>query len=167
MPRGADPEVPPVTAATTDSTVPAAEPAPVAPPDPAQLASRYDSLLDAHGRELVRLVDRLPAQTTNAAVNAAVDAWRVGAMTADQKARLHTALVQSVLRDEVDSTLLIDGNILRNPCGGRSCTALLQLWRERGPEFGLPAWSATGAADGATLAVVERVLVLERAERDG
>jgi hypothetical protein len=164
--RGNDAVIPPTTVAA-NAPAPATEPAPVQPLAPAQLASRYDSLLAAHAPALAPLVDRLPTETANVRVNAAVEAWRLGRMTAEQRAHLHTALVQSVLRAEVDSSLLIDGNILRNPCGGRSCTALLDLWRERGAEFGLPAWTTTGAADDATLAVVERVLVLDRAERDG
>ena len=66
---------------------------------------------------------------------------------------------------EVDSALTIDGNILRQPCGGRSCGALLKLWQERGEAFGLPAWTAGAATDAQAIATVERILVLDRAER--
>jgi hypothetical protein len=158
---------PPATVAANDPPAAAERPQTAPPPTPAVLAARYDSLLAAHAATLSPLVEGLESETSNANVLAAANAWRLGMSTPDQRARLHTALVQAVLRAEVDATLLIDGNILRDPCGGRSCTALLRLWRDRAEEFGLPPWTATSAADGATLAVVERVLVLDRVERDG
>ena len=111
------------------------------------------------------LVDALDGQSPGADVRTAIAAWRLGRMSDAQRERLHAALVQSVLRAEVDSSLAIDGNILREPCGGSSCGALLELWQERGEALGLPAWSAAAAADPNTIRTVERILVLDRAER--
>lgn len=158
----------PAATATADSAASAAEQT-VAParPAPAQLVARYDSLFEAAAPPLGALVDRLSIETRRDEVRTAVAAWKQGRMSADQRERLHAALVQSVLRAEIDSTLAIDGSILREPCGGRSCAALLRLWEERGPEFGLPVWPGVASADGVALRTVERLLVLDRAERAG
>lgn len=156
-----------VTATGDPATSEAAERAPSLPEsvEPAALAARYDSLLAAHAPPLGALVDALDGQTPSPDVRTAIAAWRLGRMSETQRERLHAALVQSVLRAEIDSALVIDGDILREPCGGRSCSALLKLWQQRGEAAGLPAWSAGAAADVATLRTVERILVLERAER--
>jgi hypothetical protein len=161
----------PVASTTVAQTETAAPPAAERTPplteraDPAARAARYDSLLTAHAPPLGSLVDALDAQAPAADVRTAVAAWRLGRMSDAQRERLHAALVQSVLRAEVDSALVIDGNILREPCGGRSCSALLELWRDRGEALGLPAWSAAAAADVNAIRTVERILVLDRAER--
>lgn len=157
-----------VAAADGDAAAPAAAERASSLPervDPAALAARYDSLLAAHAPPLGALVDALDGQTPSADVRTAIAAWRLGRMSETQRERLHAALVQSVLRAEIDSALVIDGDILRDPCGGRSCGALLKLWQQRGEALGLPAWSAASAADVAAIRTVERMLVLERAER--
>jgi hypothetical protein len=155
----------PVAQAEAPAPPAALQTAPDVRADPAALAARYDSLLAAHAPPLGALVDALDPQTRNADVRTAIAAWRLGRMSDTPRDRLHAALVQAVLRAEVDSALTIDGNILREPCGGRSCGALLKLWQERGEAFGLPAWSADAAADVTTIGTVERILVLDRAER--
>jgi hypothetical protein len=168
--RTAPPAVPPVLAASPDAAPPAAEQSAAASEraDPTALAARYDSLLSAHAPPLGALVDALDGETQHGEVRTAIAAWRLGRMSPAQRDRLHAALVQSVLRAEVDSALVIDGDILRDPCGGRSCRALLTLWQARGEALGLPAWSADAAADVAVIRTVERILVLDRAEaRDG
>lgn len=161
------PESPPTPVAQTEAPAPpAAERAATAVrADPAALAARYDSLLLAHAPPLGALVDALDPLTRNPDVRTAIAAWRLGRMSDTQRDRLHAALVQSVLRAEVDSALVIDGDILREPCGGRSCGALLELWRESGEALGLPAWSEGAAADVDAIRMVERILVLDRAER--
>jgi len=161
------PATPPQPVAQAEAPAPAVtEPAtPAVRSDPAALAARYDSLLAAHAPPIGALVDALDPLTRDPDVRTAIAAWRLGRMSDAQRARLHAALVQSVLRTEVDSALVIDGNILRAPCGGRSCGALLKLWQERGEAFGLPAWTADAPTDSQAIATVERLLVLDRAER--
>ena len=168
--RSGAPAAPPApdVAASGEATAPPAAERVAAPPartDPAALVARYDSMFAAHAPSLGALVDVLDGETRHADVRTAIAAWRLGRMSDAQRERLHAALVQSALRAEIDSALVIDGNILRAPCGGRSCGALLKLWQERGEALGLPAWSAAAGPDEATIRTVERILVLDRAER--
>lgn len=132
--------------------------------DAASQAARYDSLFEARSPMFDLLIRSVDTGTTNPTVRAAIASWREGSMTPTEADRLHVAFLQLVLRDAVDLGLEIDGGILRNPCRGSTCGALLRVWQDRGERMGLPAWHAGVAEDSAAVAVVERMLVLDRLE---
>ena len=70
-----------------------------------------------------------------------------------------------VLKERVDSTLSIDGSILRDPCGGSSCTALLEYWRGRDGAPELPPFPTGSALVGPELVgLVERAVLFELVE---
>lgn len=132
--------------------------------DPAARAARYDSLIANHAPELDPLVAQVEDATVDGEVRTAIAAWRLRRTSPGQRERLHAALVQSILRAEVDSGLAIDGGILREPCRGQSCAALLELWQARGADFGLPPYTASAATDGLAVRDAERLLVLSRVD---
>lgn len=144
--------------ATRDTPAPAA--------DPARVAARYDSLFGAADRAFLPLLGAVDSATTNAVVHAGVAAWGRRPLTQPERDRLHAALVQLVLRDVADPALVVDGEILRDPCRGTTCGALLRVWRERGRELSLPAYHAAAAEDGAAVRQAERVLVMTRVSAD-
>lgn len=133
-----------------------------APLSPAERAAVYDSLLRAGSPELEPLVTRLAAASTDPEVRAAIAGWRGRTANAAQFGRLHAALVQLVLREEARPGLVLDGAILRDPCRGDTCGALLEVWRVRGDSLGLPPFPAGGVPAAEPLGVAERVLVLSR-----
>jgi hypothetical protein len=144
----------PAASASPETTAPAA--------DPAQLAARYDSLFGAADGAFHPLLGAVDSATTNAVVQRAVAAWGQRALTQAERDRLHGALVQLALRDLVEPALVVDGEILRDPCRGTTCGALLRVWRDRGRELALPPYHAGAAADGAAVRQAERVLVMTR-----
>ena len=96
------------------------------------------------------------------AVQGSLAAWKTGSMTALEKDLLHSALVQYALRDLTGADLPLDGQVLRNPCRGPSCTALLHLWQTRAQEYGLPPVPGNAASEPNALRTVENVVVLRR-----
>jgi hypothetical protein len=151
------------TVATLDAPAAAASPEAPAPViDPARVAARYDSLFGAADRAFLPLLAVVDSATTNAVVHGAVAAWGQRALTPAEKDRLHGALVQLALRDLVDPGLVVDGEILRDPCRGTTCGALLRVWRDRGRELSLPAHHAAATEDGTAVRQAERVLIMSR-----
>jgi hypothetical protein len=144
--------------AAPESAPPAASPR----REPAQLAARYDSLFDARAAAFDPLLRAVESSTSNEIVRSAIAAWRMGGMTAVQRERLHAALVQLALRDAGEAGITIDGGMLRDPCRGASCGALLAVWREQGERLTMPVYTATAAEDNAAVRIAERVLVLDR-----
>ena len=126
-----------------------------APATPRELAARFDSLFDARDDRLAAIV--LSAASPSLA--ARVDDWALGRTENDLL--VHNILVQLALRAVVDSTLTVDGAILRRPeCRGETCGALLAHWRAHQDDPRYPPLGAAPAADGDGIALVERVLVL-------
>lgn len=135
---------------------------------PDERAAVYDSLLDSRSERLEPLMARLEAAGPAVPVAEAVRTWRAGtALDAAGRRRLHDALVQLALNDEAGAGLALDGLLTRDPCRGNSCGALLELWRTRGEELGMPELPDEPASDTPTLGVAERVLVLGRLEAAG
>jgi hypothetical protein len=160
--RALTPPAEQVAAATTAGTTPATAVAPAAapaPPDPARLAARYDSLFAGFSPALDGLVRRVEAASRDQTVRTAIAAWRLGQISPELAGRLHSAFVQISLRDAIDSTLAVDGGILRDPCSGSSCGALLRLWRESGARYALPPFPGE-PVDAAQLAIAERALIM-------
>jgi hypothetical protein len=146
----------------------ARDPAPLSGTSPSERAALYDSLLDSRSERLVPLIERLEAAGPAVPVAEAARTWRAGgALDAGGRRRLHDALVQLALNDEAGAGLALDGLLTRDPCRGNSCGALLELWRTRGEELGMPELPAEPASDTPTLGVAERVLVLGRLEAAG
>ncbi len=134
---------------------------------PTALAARYDSLFAAHDPGLEPLLAELEGKAAPP-VLAALTEWRGGgALDPGPRRRLHDALVQAAVNRLAGTALTLDGLVTRNPCGGASCGAILQLWQARGPELGLPAYPAADTARDAALPTVERVLVMRGLEADG
>lgn len=161
--RGGDDAPPPgQTAALSPPTTAAPPRASVddGPPPVEARVARYDSLLDAHADAFDPLVGRLEQATQNQDVQAIIGAWRQRTTTAAQRERLHTALVQLLLR-EVRPGLGIDGFITRSPCGGSSCPALVEAWTRRASELSYDVPPSPSEAD---LRVAERLLVLRALE---
>jgi len=159
-------------ATTPDTAPPATLPTPVdaerffqqLPEDPSQRAAVYDALWDARSPLFAALFQRVRAATTSTPVTRALAAWEVGPLTPLQKDLLHSALVQYALRQEMGATLAIDGQILRNPCRGAACSALLNYWESRGAAQGLPPVPEDAPRNTPTLRMVEAILVLRAME---
>jgi len=154
--RGAPP---PARAAEVAANVAPAGTETVESPLPLDPAALYDSLFAARDSSLVGLASRVAGQGAAPGVVAALNAWSQGDASADGV--VHNAFVQYGLRQGVDSTVSIDGAILRTPaCRGHSCTALIGHWRSRAGEAGYPDPGSAPEADSTGLGVVERLLIL-------
>jgi hypothetical protein len=130
------------------------------PDDASQRAAVYDSLWDARSSLFEPLLVHLERATSDRAVNDALQAWRAAALTPLQSDLLHSALVQYALTQETGADLTVDGQLLRNPCRGTSCSALLNFWETRKDSLGLPPVPDDAPTDPAALRVAENVLVL-------
>ncbi len=130
-----------------------------APADPATLVVLYDSLFAARSPVFDTLLVIVDAQSGERPVKRAVVSWRDGSMDAQEADLLHSAFVQRVLKLDTDPRIEIDGQLLRNPCRGRSCTALLTFWRGKGIQYGLPQVPADATTNVAGLRQAEVALV--------
>ena len=136
------------------------------PAEPNQRAAIYDSLWMARSPLLSPLVERTEELAPDGAVTDATARWRAGAqLTPLQEDILRSALVQTVLRASVDQGLQVDGQLLRNPCRGRSCSALLNLWESRGGSYGLPPVPADAPTNVDAMRRAENVIMLRELER--
>jgi len=129
------------------------------PVDPTARAAAYESMLTSGSPDLAPLIERLEAAGPAGDVRTSIAAWRIGRMTPAHAERLHSAFVQLSLRENGATGLVIDGQILRDPCRGTSCGALLELWQRTPSTAGWPAYGAGSAADTAAVRRVERLLV--------
>lgn len=109
-----------------------------APADPAALVVLYDSLFAARSPVFDTLLTTVDQQSGERSVKRAVAAWRGGSVDAQEADLIHSAFVQRVLKLDTDPRIEIDGQLLRNPCRGRSCAALLTFWKAKGIQYGLP-----------------------------
>ncbi len=145
-------------ASTPSSAADAApvEPDPASDPvaDPATLAARFDSLFDARDDRLRQLGLRSGRDD----VARRIEAWANG--DAGEDRFVHDALVQIALRESGAADLVVDGTILRGPCQGQTCRALIEHWGRRAGDPAYPPMGPNPAADGAALSLVERVVVL-------
>ena len=134
------------------------------PDDARQKAAVYDSLFRARSPLFRPLLDTVADLTSESRVRQAVGEWGEGSLTPLGEDLLRAAIVQYVLRSEVDGDLALDGQLLRNPCRGEACSALLNLWETRGEEYGLPAVPDDAPLDTDALRMAEGVVVLRRLE---
>jgi hypothetical protein len=169
-------EAPPVTTAPASASapapvtvepprvaqVPAADSSPLAllPTDPTARQALYDSLFTARASFFDPLLAQVETETSDRAVQRALTAWKEGPIDAQDADLIHSALLQHVLKAEIDPRIEIDGQVLRTPCRGRSCTALLSAWEQRRDQYGLPAVPANAATDPRALRQAEAALVL-------
>lgn len=130
------------------------------PDDPAVRAQVYDSLWQARSPLFDPLIRRIDEETDQGRVDMAISAWREGGMAPIQEDLLHTLMVQLALREEVDSNLSLDGTLLRNPCRGDSCSALLNFWEVGSDEYVLPEMPDDAPRNTEALRAVEAALVL-------
>jgi hypothetical protein len=130
------------------------------PEDASQRAAVYDSLWDARSPLFDPLLVHLERSTSDRGVNDALEAWRGATLTPLQSDLLHSALVQYALTQATGADLTVDGQLLRNPCRGTSCSALLNFWETRRDSLGLPPVPDDAPTDPAALRVAENVLVL-------
>lgn len=145
----------------------AAAPSPEPAATAAELAARFDSLFESHDPELEPLLADLQG-TAAQPVLSALAAWRAGTpLEAGPRRRLHDALVQAAVNRLAGAGLALDGLVTRDPCGGASCGAVLQLWETRGGELGLPSYPPDDSTRNDALPVVERVLVMRGLEAAG
>lgn len=137
------------------------------PATPSEVAARYDSLFESRAAALEPLLADLEGVAAEP-VQAAVTDWRAGApLDPGPRRRLHDALVQAAVNRLAGTDLALDGLLTRDPCGGASCGAVLQLWESRGDELGLPAYPPDASAREGALPTVERVLVMRGLEASG
>lgn len=130
------------------------------PDDPAARQALYDSLFAARSPLFDPLLATLEAEAGNRDIERALGAWRGNSMDAQFADLIHSALLQHVLRGASDPRIVIDGQVLRNPCRGRSCTALLNVWEQQGDRYRLPPVPAEAATDPRALRQAEAALVL-------
>ena len=129
---------------------------PSRPPTPQELASRFDSLFAARDALLVAAARAVSAPGLTAAVNG----WAAG--REDQDLVVHNILVQLALRATIDSTVAVDGAVVRRPqCRGETCGALLAYWRTKAGDPRFPPMGEAPASNSDGIALVERVLILE------
>jgi hypothetical protein len=131
------------------------------PDDPTQRAAVYDSLWQARSPMLAALVDEVQASTEETGVKRAVTAWKAGELTPLEQDLLHSALVQLALREEAGAKVDVDGQLLRNPCRGASCTALMDFWKTKGADVGLSEPPADASKNTRAMHLAESVLVLK------
>jgi hypothetical protein len=157
---------PPVEQAAVESAPVARAVLQVQAPDPARTAARYDSLFAARDPVFEPLLQLLERPDGNMTVRAAAAAWRLGRLNETNRGVLHSAFVQLALH-QLDATIPVDGGLMRNPCRGASCDALLRVWRDQGERFAMPPYHAGVADDSAAIGVAERVLVMHGLESGG
>lgn len=147
---------PPVAGADSPAApAPAPDEAGPRPQRPAELAARFDSLFASRDPRLGGVLATVPAP----ARESALDGW-----TADGDGDVaHNFLVQIALRALADRTLGVDGAVLRGPCRGETCGALIEHWRAHRDDPRYPPLGPDPAADAAALAQVERIAVLRHA----
>ena len=129
-----------------------------------QRAAVYDSLWQAHSPRFTPLFAQIEGATQDDGVKQALNAWKAGSLSALQRDLLHSALVQYSLREEMGAELALDGQLLRNPCRGASCSALLNFWETRGQGYGLPPVPEDAPRNTEALRTAENVLVLRTLE---
>jgi hypothetical protein len=157
VPMAAAPTPPPPDTAVPDS---AAVPAVATPPtDPAARQVYYDSLFAARSSLFDVLIAAVEPETKDRPVKRAIAAWRAGPVDAQDADLIHSALLQHELKS-VDPRIEIDGQVLRNPCRGRSCTALLTVWKTQRERYGLPPVPADATTNAKVLRQAEAAVVL-------
>ena len=131
------------------------------PADARLRAAVYDSLWSARSPLFAPLLENVAEATDEGAVEESLGAWQgEGPLDPLEEDLLRAAIVQYVLREEVGGELVVDGQLLRNPCRGSSCSALLNLWESRGVDYGLPPVPEDAPRNPDALRVVENVVVL-------
>jgi hypothetical protein len=127
-------------------------------------AAVYDSLWQARSEVFSPLLEQVEGATEESTVRRAIDAWRDGTASPLQRDLIHSALVQYSLQQQTGAELVLDGQLLRNPCRGASCSALLNFWENRGSAYGLPPVPEDAPRNTGALRMAESVLVLRTLE---
>ncbi|MSR37163.1 MAG: hypothetical protein EXR95_11080, partial [Gemmatimonadetes bacterium] len=122
-------------AAAPEPATPAG-PLAVLPAEPASRQALYDSLFAARSPVFEQQLAAVGTETSERAVQRAIAAWKDGQVDAQDADLIHSALLQHVLK-ETDPRIEVDGQVLRNPCRGRSCSALLNVWENQQAKYGL------------------------------
>jgi hypothetical protein len=128
--------------------------------DPAARVAIYDSLWTARSSLFDTLLATADAETSERTVKRAIAAWKDGTADAQAGDLIHSTFVQHVLKQEVDPRIELDGQLLRNPCRGRSCTALLSAWQKDGAKYGLDAPPSDASTNVPALRQAEVALVI-------
>jgi hypothetical protein len=131
------------------------------PADAPGRTALYDSLWAARSPLFAPLLAAVERDSEDRAIGRAVASWRAGSVDMQEGDLLHSALVQQALNLRLGRDLEIDGQLLRNPCRGTSCSALLDLWRAQSERYGFPAMPADAATNTTALRQVEVALVLD------
>jgi hypothetical protein len=131
------------------------------PDDGAGRTALYDSLWAARSPLFDPLLAVVERDSEDQAVARAVASWRAGGVDVQEGDLLHSALVQAALNLRLGRDLELDGQLLRNPCRGASCSALLDLWRGERQRYGLPEVLADAATNTTALRQAETALVLD------
>jgi len=131
------------------------------PTDPVARTALYDSLAAAHSPLFDPLLAAVEADSDDDAIERALESWREGDVDVQEGDLLHSAFVQEALKLRTGRLLEIDGQLLRNPCRGGSCTALLELWRTQRERYGFPEVPSDAATNTTALRQVEAALVLD------
>ena len=133
------------------------------PPSPEARQQLYDSLFAARSALFAPLLDSVAALTDDRDVEGAVEAWGGdGDLGAKDRDLVQSALVQWILKREIDQRVEVDGELLRNPCRGTSCSALLNMWQMGREAFGFPEMPDDAPTNADLLHTVEAMVVLER-----
>jgi hypothetical protein len=131
------------------------------PADPAARAALYDSLWAARSPLFDPLLAAVERDSDDDAIERALEAWRADGVDVQEGDLLHSAFVQAALNLRMGRDLDVDGQLLRNPCRGSSCTALLDLWRVQRERYGLPEPPPDAATNTTALRLAEVALVLD------
>jgi hypothetical protein len=152
-----DPDVARGDSGVAGDAPPAGGPVVAAPATAVARGSAYDSLLRAGGAELGEAVRSLRGVGTIGVV-AVVDGWLAdpSGLSAEQRRRLHSALLQQAMNRERGLSLVVDGNVLRAPCGGSSCPRFRELWQDPAGVWDLPDYPAGGNPSADELLSAER-----------
>jgi hypothetical protein len=154
------PAAPPPAAVTELPSAEASSPLATLPTDPSARQALYDSLFAARSALFDPLLAQVQSETSEQPVQRALAAWREGPVDAQDADLIHSSLLQHVLKAEIDPRIEVDGQVLRNPCRGRSCSALLNAWEQRRDQYGLPPVPENAPTDPRALRQAEAALVL-------
>lgn len=146
-------------AATGDSAK-GAGPLAQLPTDASARQALYDSLFTARSPLFEPLLSTIQSESSDKGVQRALTDWKSGSVDAQDADLIHSAFLQHVLKGEVDPRIEVDGQVLRNPCRGRSCSALLNVWEHQQAKYGLPPVPDNAPTDPRALRQAEAAVVL-------
>lgn len=142
--------------------------APAAPSTPGARAAAFDDMLRTGSPALEEFVGSL-LESGTPGVRAAAQTWleNPASISAAERLRVHSALLQQALNRTLGSTLTVDGQVRRTPqCGGSTCPQFLEVWRRAPEARGFPEFPTGGNPSEDELLAAERAwlyqVLLER-----